>query len=126
MKTYVEIDHVQGGQPRPYADHEYVHVLTFTQDDGRRKDYLEANGLPLVRPLYVDEAKAHAIARIFCPYLDRTDPEANWASRFLVSFEKYDPTPYLVGEGTAYVETLLPGEGRSDRWKIHVRAAFTD
>ena len=118
MKTYIEVESVQSGQPRAYSDSEYVSIVTFRRDDGRMKDWLEEKGLPLITPYYVTREMALKVARAFEDYQEEGDPGFCWASRQLVSFEAMDPTP--SGErGPA-------SQGRSDRWRIHVRAAFTD
>lgn len=119
MKTLIVVDSLQSGQPRPYADSEYISEITFKREDGRVKEWLDKNNLPHIVPCYVDEEKALAVARIFCPYVEKSDPKANWASRFLISFEMLDPTPPAK-------ETFRVNTGFSDRWKIHVRSAFTD
>lgn len=119
MKIFIEVDVQQSGQPRPYADSEFVQVITFKMEDGRVKEWLDKNNQPYIIPHYVSEEKALAVARIFCPYVEKSDPKANWASRFLVSFQMLDPSPPAK-------DTFGVTKGFSDRWKIHVRSAFTD
>jgi hypothetical protein len=118
-KRYIEVENLQSGQPRPYADHEFVDVLTFTRDDGRRPEWLDKNGLPQIVPYYVDQHFAFAIAKQFCSFVEKGDPNANWASRFLVSFDRLPPTPPSQSD-------FQVREDSSDKWKIHVRSLFTD
>ena len=124
-KKYIEIKTISHGQPRPYADHEYVQILEFRQDDPRTEEFLERNRLPKIRPMYVHREIALATARIYCPYVEKEDPSYNWASRTLLAFVRLDPTPdveYLPGQARA----TAPSQDHSDRWRIHVRQAFTD
>ena len=115
---YIKDECLQHGQPQAYADHEYIHVITFTQDDWHTPKPGEP-ARPII-PWYTDETTAFGIARILVPYMDKDDPNANWASRFLVSFDRLTPTPH----GNP---TLGPvHEDSSDRWRIHVRSVFTD
>lgn len=120
--SYIRIETIQHGQSHPYGDHDYIKELTFQVDDWHvppRKDK------PIV-PDYVSREKALTIARLYCPYDydDVLNPDP-WA-RYLVSFERLEPTPYIIGEGTSRAEVLVPAPERSDRWRIHVRERFTD
>lgn len=119
-KKYIEIEVLQSGQPRPYADHEYVEVITFTTDDWHTQEWLVENGRPLVRPMYVREEFALTVARLYCPYQDLGAPDYDQYARHLISFEAMEPTPH----GNPSLGAVK--EGYSDKWKIHVRAAFTD
>ena len=103
------------GQPRPYADHEYINELIFSQDD------YHTNVPPGTQvPWYVDREQALKFARLFCPYIETDDPDYNWASRILIAFDRIEPTPH--GNPTlGFVR-----DDCSDKWRIHVRAAFTD
>lgn len=119
-KKYVTDECHQHGQPRPYADHEFVHIITFTQDDWKVRPETEKDQPRPIRSWYPDSVTALEFARLFCPFKNRDDPTANWADRFLVSFERLEPTPHDN-------PTIGPvSSDRSDRWKIHVRSAFTD
>lgn len=97
------------GQQGAYSDHEYVYDFYFTQGDEGR-----------IRPWFPHRETAMAFARAACPWVDKDDPKYNWASRTLISFDRLDPTPH----GN---QTLGPvTEGHSDKWRIHVRSAYTD
>lgn len=118
--SYIDIEVLQHGQPRPYADHEYVQVVTFNRDDWHTKEWLVKNNMPLIIPDYVSEHVALTVARLYCPYTELGAPDYNPYARHLVSFEALPPTHH----GNPSVG--MPTDGSSDRWKIHVRAAFTD
>lgn len=116
-KRYVTDECHQHGQPRPYADHEYVHIIIFTQDEWRLRPKEEKDQPRPIRPWYPDEPTALAYARLFCPF---KDTPSHPYERILVSFERLEPTPH----GNPTLGPLPPDH--SDRWKIHVRAMFTD
>lgn len=118
MSRYVEIQSIRHGQPRPYADHEFVSRFIFTRDDYRVKEWLTKADLPTIVPDYVTREFAHQLARMYCPYKDSTDPKFNWASPQLVTFMRIKPTPPAEG--------LEVDEESSDRWEIHIREAYTD
>lgn len=104
------------GQPTAYADHEYVQELVFTQTDWR----INAGPDDLMVPWYVSKDVAMSYAKIVCPWVEKNDPKFSWASRTLVSFSMFPPNPIKSA-------TIGPvAEGHSDRWKVHVRAAYTD
>jgi hypothetical protein len=115
VKRFIEIQTLMSGQPRPYADHDYISEFTFTTEDGRTPEYLEKNNLPIIVPNYVTRNHALAIARLYVPFVDDDDPKRDWASRRLVYFE---------GLKTGSPPSRDPN--MFHRWRIHVRAAYTD
>lgn len=115
MKSYyIRIETIAHVQPRPYADHEYIEELTFSQDDWHT-DAAEAR-----RPWYPPREFAIEIARVHCPWVDKDDPRYDWASRTFVAFERLEPSP----RGNSALGPV--SENHSDRWRIHVRSAYTD
>lgn len=125
MNHYVEIKTVAHGQPRAYADNEYIQELVFTRDDGRDPDYIKKHKLPKIVPNYVDREKALAIARAYCPYVEVGSEGDNWAARHLVDFEMMPATMHQMSS-PGWSGPLTPAPGKSDKWKIHVRSTFTD
>lgn len=116
----IHVETKKYGQPRPYANHEYLDVLTFTRSDERTTAFLEKNNLPRMIPWYVDRESALKFARTACPYLEPGDKGFNWAAKKLKYFLRLEPTPH----GNP---TLGPvSDNCSDKWEIFVESDFTD
>lgn len=125
MSEYLEVKTLAHGQPRPYADSDYIMEFIFTRDDSRLTEFLKKNNLPKIVPRYIPGDIALMIARAYCPYVDKGSEEDNWAQRHLVSFDRLEPTPHQM-TSPGWSGTLTVNPKTSDRWRIHVRAAFTD
>jgi hypothetical protein len=112
MKDYLIIDHVQGGQPRPYADSVYSAYIS------KRREEMLLNG----RNLYIelDEQVVKGLARLCVR--DFEDEPKNWASARLVECKAVGPTDEMkkeIGEGP-----WTPGT--NTRWFVRIVEPYTD
>jgi len=111
-RDYVIIDHVEGGQPRPYADSVHSAYISL-----RREGMLLNNQKFYVQ---LDEEKVKDLARL-CVRGFNDEPK-NWASARLVECKDVGPSEEMkkeVGPGT-----WEPKE--KTRWFVRIVEPYTD
>lgn len=87
-RDYVIIDHVEGGQPRPYADSIYSAYISLRREGvllNDQKFYLQ-----------LDEQKVRHLARLCVRGFE--DEPKNWASARLVECKDVGPTDEMINE----------------------------
>lgn len=103
MKTFIEVETLQAGQPRAYADSETVftvkleHIVLYGPDKGQRK--------PMTH--WDKDVKAFAqtpYAKLGGGWVDEGDPAMNWASTKLVSIQLVEPGMFRVHTRTAFTD----------------------
>lgn len=112
MKDYIIIDHVQGGQPRPYADSVYSAYIS------KRREGVLTDGGKFYAQL--SETDVKEIARLFVRRFE--DQPANYWRPILVECRAVDPTPEMIAESAG--DSWKPSTG--SRWFVKIVEAYTD
>lgn len=114
MRDYVIIDHIQGGQPRPYADAVYSAYIS------KRREGVLTNGGKFY--IQLQENDVREMARLFVrPFKD--NPEYSLMP-YLAEIRIEEPTTEMIEECASAGETWKPQAGT--RWFVKVIQPYTD
>lgn len=97
----IKVDVLASGQPRAYADSQYVARITFTQNDWHT---WAKSGDTL--PLRADRYDAVAIFKqqVRSEAIERDDPNANWASCMFTDVHEEAPGVWYVAAVAAFTD----------------------